>query len=298
MKFCFLILHYNTYEKTIKCINSILSQNYDECDIVVIDNNSTNDSYEKLCDYAKMIARMEIIRIDENLGFSRGNNYGYAKVKSRNYDFIVVCNNDIYFTDKKTLIKIADFYERTKFDLLGPDIYIRKKHEHQNPVSNRVLSRNDAREIINYFQNVLYSDGKENKSNFKSKLIKMDILYIRNRLKNCLKKDAEFKKSCDNVRLFGACLIFSKKFIKNEEKLFYPETYFYGEEEILQLRCIHNRYSVWYCSEIKVIHDHGGTTHKRYKKRNDLMKFIAKNQIESKRIYIEYYNKIDGKDVI
>ena len=42
------ILHYNSFEKTKICIESCLKQNINNCEIIIIDNNSQNDSLKKL----------------------------------------------------------------------------------------------------------------------------------------------------------------------------------------------------------------------------------------------------------
>ena len=47
----FIILHYNSYEATKVCVDSILGLDKQECvKVIVIDNSSANDSYKKLCE--------------------------------------------------------------------------------------------------------------------------------------------------------------------------------------------------------------------------------------------------------
>ena len=48
-KVCFIILNYNNYQDTIDCVRSLQSSIENEkFDIIVVDNNSSNDSIEKL----------------------------------------------------------------------------------------------------------------------------------------------------------------------------------------------------------------------------------------------------------
>ena len=61
---------YNSFEKTKICIESCLKQNINNCEIIIIDNNSQNDSLKKLKKYF----------INDNLTFLENNiNYGFAE---------------------------------------------------------------------------------------------------------------------------------------------------------------------------------------------------------------------------
>ena len=71
-----ILLNYNGYKDTIDCINSLLNINYDEFKIVVVDNNSTDDSHRILNDYLSDLEIVKYIQTGQNLGFSDGNNIG------------------------------------------------------------------------------------------------------------------------------------------------------------------------------------------------------------------------------
>ena len=68
-----VILNYNDYETTINMLNSI--KDYDSLDhIVVVDNKSTDNSYEVLKPYESK--KIDVIQSKSNKGYSYGNNVG------------------------------------------------------------------------------------------------------------------------------------------------------------------------------------------------------------------------------
>ena len=72
--FAIIIINYNSYEKTIDCINSIRETANVPYKIYLIDNASTNESATVLEKEYKDAADVRLILSDENLGYARGNN--------------------------------------------------------------------------------------------------------------------------------------------------------------------------------------------------------------------------------
>ncbi len=89
MKVTIIILTWNGIEYTKKCLESLLNTtNLDSCDVVVVDNGSTDGTIE----YLKTIDWIKIIENKENLGFVRGNNVAINQIKDGD---IVLLNNDM-----------------------------------------------------------------------------------------------------------------------------------------------------------------------------------------------------------
>lgn len=80
-KVCYVILHYNTIDKTIQCISSVLKQKIQsiktDVKIIIVDNGSLNNSGKILQKKYKTNKAVHIIIEKENHGFARGNNIGY-----------------------------------------------------------------------------------------------------------------------------------------------------------------------------------------------------------------------------
>ncbi|MDO8658907.1 MAG: glycosyltransferase family 2 protein, partial [Candidatus Levybacteria bacterium] len=92
--FCSLIvLNYNG-EKVIKdTLNSLLTQSYpkNKYEIIVVDNNSQDNSREILTKHSKDYKNIKAFFLENNLGFSKGNNFGIKKSKG---EYVALINND------------------------------------------------------------------------------------------------------------------------------------------------------------------------------------------------------------
>lgn len=83
-----VILLYNSREDLVECIPSLLSQTYQDFEIVVVDNASTDNSEEFL---RTNYPEIKIIQTGKNLGYAAGNNEGFKVSKGK---YIVVVNPD------------------------------------------------------------------------------------------------------------------------------------------------------------------------------------------------------------
>ena len=92
MKYSVIIPVYNVEKYIDRCLKSIISQNYDDLEIIVIDNGST-DSSGSICDtYASEYSNISVYHI-ENHGVSAARNFGLAKAQG---EFICFVDADDY----------------------------------------------------------------------------------------------------------------------------------------------------------------------------------------------------------
>jgi len=83
-----IIVNYNGKKHLEKCLKSIMKINYPNPEIILVDNNSTDDSIEFVKNtYPSII----IIKLDKNYGFAEPNNIGAKNAKG---DFFLFLNND------------------------------------------------------------------------------------------------------------------------------------------------------------------------------------------------------------
>ena len=83
------VLNWNGRDLTLDCLKSLKQVNYPACNVVVIDNGSSDGSVTAI---KKEFPQIEIIELDQNLGFSGGNNAGFKKVSQS--DYTIFLNND------------------------------------------------------------------------------------------------------------------------------------------------------------------------------------------------------------
>ena len=139
--FTFIVLHYNCFEETKACVDSILAlEQSEQTQIVVMDNASVNDSLTRLQQTYGDNPQVHILHNESNEGFSAGNNKAYAYAK-QHWDcvFVVFANNDLLFEDKEFIRKVREEYEASGFGVLSPDIFHTTLKIHQSPIDERLV---------------------------------------------------------------------------------------------------------------------------------------------------------------
>lgn len=114
-----VILNFNSFEDTEECLISLEKLDYNNYEIIIIDNSSNDNSYDKL---KKRFVKYNIIKSNENLGYANGNNIGIKYALENKADYICVLNNDVIVEDD-FLDKIIKVMEDDKdIGLAGPCI--------------------------------------------------------------------------------------------------------------------------------------------------------------------------------
>lgn len=86
-----IVINWNGYALTRRCLLSLLEVNYSNFTIILVDNGSEDGSFEKLKEEFKSPV---FLANKENLGFTGGNNSGITYALEKQYDFILLLNND------------------------------------------------------------------------------------------------------------------------------------------------------------------------------------------------------------
>ena len=88
-----ITLNWNGLQVTIDLLHSIQQHNtYSHCEVIVVDNASKEDPTSSL---KAIYPDATVLRTEENLGFSGGNNVGIRAAKG---DYLFIINNDTEFT--------------------------------------------------------------------------------------------------------------------------------------------------------------------------------------------------------
>jgi len=83
-----IIVNFNGKKHLEKCLESLMKIEYDKYEVIIVDNNSTDDSIEFVKNnYPSVI----IIKLDNNYGFAEPNNIGAKNAKG---NFLIFLNND------------------------------------------------------------------------------------------------------------------------------------------------------------------------------------------------------------
>ncbi len=114
-----VVLTYNNWAYTEACLNSLLqcSDYPGRLEIVVTDNASSDETVERLKEWAAREPRMKLVLNQANLGFSAGNNAGLAAASG---DYLIMLNNDTVVTRGWLLTLLRHFQADARLGLLGP----------------------------------------------------------------------------------------------------------------------------------------------------------------------------------
>ena len=110
-----VIINYNAGELLMNCVNSITKSNYSNYEIIVVDNNSSDQSHIK-CKKKNVV--IKLIENKENLGYCEGNNVGIRLAKG---EFIVILNPDT-IVEPNWLNGLLKAYEKFGEGLYQPKI--------------------------------------------------------------------------------------------------------------------------------------------------------------------------------
>ena len=280
----FVILNYNVVDITVNCIKSI-EDNIDtnSYHIVLVDNASPNHAGNKLDHIFKDDTAVSYLESQENVGFAKGNNIGidFAR-KEYPSKFICCLNNDTLLKQKNFFSVLENRYEKTKVAMIGPrihllngkieplmdslssvDVYInaRNKLLCENvywAVMREFLLSHPFMEKLNDFRHQKRGDHPSNYRAFKNSY------------------DEEHK----DITLHGCCLIFTPMFF-SKLKGFNPETFMYGEEDILYFMIRESGMHTLYCPELNIMHLEKQSTTSINKNAIKRRKFVRENQIKS-----------------
>ena len=136
MKYSVIIPVYNVEKYIDRCLKSIISQNYDDLEIIVIDNGST-DSSGSICDtYASEYSNISVYHI-ENHGVGAARNFGLSKARG---EFIYFVDSDDYLVGNL----FAEFEDKLVPDL---DLLV---FSYYNSFEQELTERNRTKKCLPY----------------------------------------------------------------------------------------------------------------------------------------------------
>lgn len=172
MKTCFdetvwftvIVPIYNAEKYLKRCIDSILSQTFKKFELLLIDDGSTDHSYELCSQYALVDERVKVYT-KENRGSLQTRLFAtkYAKGK-----YIIFCDADDQYVNSACFEKMFELTKEEKYDLI--QFGYKKKYHHMKRTINPVNKQTDvdAKEFFsNDYPGLLcnnYSDSRLNNS--------------------------------------------------------------------------------------------------------------------------------------
>jgi GT2 family glycosyltransferase len=115
-----IVLNWNGQHDTVECLESLSHISYPNCEVIVVDNGSTDGSVEQ---FKAHYPAIKVIENQENLGFAEGNNVGIRAALQEDTAYILCLNNDT-IVDTRFLDELVNIAERDpRVGFAGPKIY-------------------------------------------------------------------------------------------------------------------------------------------------------------------------------
>lgn len=155
MKITAVVVTYNRKQLLIECLNAIYNQSLNVDNVILIDNNSTDGTYDEVEKY-EFLKKENFIykKLDKNIGGSGGFYNGIKIAHELNSDWIWIMDDDTIPT-KNCLEELVRSLSVIKSDIgyLASSIYGENGEYMNVPVVNQDPSNNGYPDWYNYLQN-------------------------------------------------------------------------------------------------------------------------------------------------
>ena len=261
---CFVILNYNLFEEAIDCAASIRDNiDTDNWKIIIVDNGSPNGAGELLKKHFFENEKVEVILLQENIGFARGNNIGIERARSEEAENICCINNDARLLSTDFFSTIKERYLRYKPALIGPKIVY--DDGSIDTFTHRFRPIDEYTKRLEHDKAETYEEYCNDRYTLKHRIRKHIDKYKFSRkifrsLKTTINGIDPYKydlpdtdSEIPDVVISGCCLIFTPIFFDYLSG-FNDRTFLYWEEEFLQADLIMHGLHSLYIPDIHILH--------------------------------------------
>ena len=192
---------YNRSDCIEECIESVINQNYEAVEHWIVDDGSTDSTYDIIKEYAAQYPTIRHYRFDKNRGVNAARNYA---IKNSSNDFIIFLDSDDYFVENA-------------LNTINDTILAHPEYRHY------LFAQNDM--IVAYNQNRILKEAiaEITFSDFLTEKITGDFAHVMaSSLIRPFPFDEEFRiyESLNFCRIFkaGGKLLFVKKIVVNRDR--------------------------------------------------------------------------------
>lgn len=240
MRLGVVILNYKSYNVTLNCLAQMEKLELID-DIVVVDNNSPNESYQKL-QAAQPGHRWQLLQSGENRGYSAGNNIGIRYLmKHTDDDIIGIVNPDVSFDDV-FLQQIREVFATHEEYAVLTGV----QHRKDGSVSNRAFWPELTR-----WTTIRSNFG------FLNRVANLQTDYNMRFVHETLSKAADQK--IIEVPVVEGCCFFVRRHILEQIGLLDERMFLFFEEDILAYKVHHAGWKIGVLPQAAFLHDHSTT---------------------------------------
>lgn len=136
MKFSIVVPVYNVEKYIRKCLESILRQSYDNFEVIIVDDGSTDESYKIIDEYVQKDSRFKSFK-KKNGGLSDARNYGMNYVTG---DYLLFVDSDDYIAED-LLLNLKNILDVKTVDLVAFNSIVCDDDEN-------IISKRDVAEYV------------------------------------------------------------------------------------------------------------------------------------------------------
>lgn len=192
-----LILVYNEEKLVPTAIKSVLSQDYPNLEIIVVDNGSVDNTYNVVKKYTTD-KRVKIVHIPKNIGIARALNKGLSHCSG---EYFLYLQDDCSLVGKDWIKKALDDFKDPKVAVVAGGLYIREEDFRRQGVWEQIFM---------LLRQQLFDQTKIEEINFdegRAAVYKIDILKKIGFFSQKLRASGEDVLACYRIRNLGYKLI-------------------------------------------------------------------------------------------
>lgn len=236
-----IILNYNTWKESKQCVESIVRTVQDiSYHIYLVDNGSSEKMSKEEKEYFSSINNLEIVIMEQNRGYSAGNNVGIEKAKEDGCDFFLLSNSDIEFGTNAIVEMYRFLRNNPTVGIVAPLLY----------------------DTAGLLQPISMLEKFTLSMKYKLLLNKLSFGILFKKFRDCFFiTELEQETPLKVFSVSGACLMLSKICIDHVCPLD-ENTFLYYEEYILGCRMEKKHMDTYIIPYVNCIHVHGASTEK------------------------------------
>jgi len=120
-KFAIITPAYNASKTIGRCIDSLIKQTYPSWELIVVDDGSTDETFNIVNEYAQIDSRITLVT-QQNAGPGMARNRGLDIIAEKDFDFVAFVDSDDY-VDDNYLASVVDKIKETRCEIVVLDNY-------------------------------------------------------------------------------------------------------------------------------------------------------------------------------
>lgn len=143
-----ITLNYNQVDYTKKCIKSLLDSKYDNFKIILIDNGSTEENYAELKRVIPNSDKILIKRIEKNIGYVGGVNFGLKECLKMDSEYIIIMNNDTIMHEEAIGELVASCKRHNNKAIVTGKVFYYDSPEILQTTGNRLINKKTFKTLM------------------------------------------------------------------------------------------------------------------------------------------------------